>query len=144
MFIFFPRITIPTRIQPPSFSLIYNILASNIDETADASSGLLINDLSDHKIIFTFLMNNSYIEKVNKFIDIEKRDEHSMSKFVNELISLDIYEKLDKQLNSDPNNNFGVPFQILKYAREKHLPKMKVKYQRNLHKKNLTGYRMEY
>ena len=49
---FFHRITLPTRIQPPSFSLIDNILASNIDETADASSGLLINDLSDHKIIF--------------------------------------------------------------------------------------------
>ena len=113
---FFPRITLPTRIQPPSFSLIDNILASNIDETADASSGLLINDLSDHKIIFTFHRNNSYIEKVNKFIDIEKRDEHSMSKFVNELISLDIYEKLDKQPNSDPNNNFEVLSQILKYA----------------------------
>ena len=133
---FFPRITLPTRIQPPSFSLIDNILASNIDETADASSGLLINDLSDHKIILTFHRNNSYIEKVNKFIDIEKRDEHSMSKFVNELISLDIYEKLDKQLNSDPNNNFEILSQILKYAREKHLPKKKVKYQKKLHKKS--------
>ena len=67
-------------------------------------------------IIVTFHRNNSYIEKVNKFIDIEKRDEHSMSKFVNELISLDIYEKLDKQLNSDPNNNFEVLSEILKYA----------------------------
>ena len=73
---------------------------------------------------------------MNKFIDIEKRDEHSMSKFVNELISLDIYEKLDKQLNSDPNNNFEVLSQILKYAREKHLPKKKVKYQKKLHKKS--------
>ena len=129
--VFFFRITLPTRIQPPSFSLIDNILASNIDETADASSGLLINDLSHHKIIFTF-----HIEKVNKFIDIEKRDEHSMSKFVNELISLDIYEKLDKQLNSDPNNNFEVLSQILKYARENYLPKKKVKYQKKLHKKS--------
>ena len=68
---FFPRITLPTRIQAPSFSLIDNILASNIDENADASSSLLINDLSDYKIIFTFHRNNSYIEKVNKFIDIE-------------------------------------------------------------------------
>ena len=60
---FFPRITLPTRIQPPSFSPIDNILASNIDETADASFGLLINDFSDHKIIFTIHRNNSYIEK---------------------------------------------------------------------------------
>ena len=133
--LFFPRITLSTRIQPPSFSLIDNILDSNIDKTADASSGLITNDLSDHKITFTFHRNNSYIEKVNKFIDIEKRDEHSMSKFVNELISLDICEKLDK-LNSDPNNNFEVLPQILKYAREKHLSKKKVKYQKKLHKKS--------
>ena len=73
---------------------------------------------------------------MNKFINIEKLDDHSMSKFVNELISLDIYEKLDKQLNSDPNNNFEVLSQILKYAREKHLPKKKVKYQNKLHKKS--------
>ena len=57
-----------------------------------------------------------------------------MSKFVNELISLDIYEKLDKQLNSDLNNNFEIPSQIFKYAREKHLPKKKAKYQTKLHK----------
>ena len=53
--VFFPRITLPTRIQPPFFSLIDKILASNINETADASSGLLINDLSDHKIILHFI-----------------------------------------------------------------------------------------
>ena len=56
-YVFFPRITLPTStiIRIPSFSLNVNMLASNIDETADASSGLLINDLSDHKIIFTFI-----------------------------------------------------------------------------------------
>ena len=73
---------------------------------------------------------------MNKFIDIEKRDKHSMSKFVNKLISLDIYEKLDKQLNSYPNNNFEVLSHILKYAQEKHLPIKKVKYQKKLHKKS--------
>ena len=111
-------------------------MASNIDETADASSGLLIHDLSDHNIIFTFHKNNSYIENVNIFIDIKKRDEHSMSKFVNELISLDIYDKLDKQLNSDSNNNFEVQSLIFKYTQEKHLPKKKVKYQKKLHRKS--------
>ena len=49
---FFPRITIPKNIRPPSFSLIDNILASNIDETADASSVLLLKDLSDHNFFY--------------------------------------------------------------------------------------------
>ena len=64
------------------------------------------------------------------------RDELLKSKFVNELISLEIYGKLDKQLNSDPNNNFEVLSQILKYAREKYLAERKVKYQKKLHKKS--------
>ena len=101
---YFPRITLPTRIQPPAFSLIDNILANSVDETENAISGLLINDLSDHKIIFTFHQNNSYIDKVKKFINIEKRDDLSMNKFVGELTSLNICDKLDKQLTSDPNN----------------------------------------
>ena len=51
---FFSRITLPTKIQPSSFSLIDNILSNTIDKTDKPMSGLLINDLSDHKIIFTF------------------------------------------------------------------------------------------
>ena len=59
---FFPRITLPTRIQPPIFSLIDNIhvLSNDIGKTNNSMPGLLINDLSDHKIIFTFNKNNSY------------------------------------------------------------------------------------
>ena len=41
---FFPRITLPTRIQPPSFSLIDNIINNDIDKTSNSISGLLIND----------------------------------------------------------------------------------------------------
>ena len=49
---FFPRITLPTRIQASSCTLIGNIFTKNIDETAQSKSGLLVNDISDHKIIF--------------------------------------------------------------------------------------------
>ena len=133
---YFPRITLPTRIQPPAFSLIDNILANSLDETENAISGLLINDLSDHKLIFTFHQNNSYIDKVNKFINIEKRDDSSMNKFVDELTSLNICDKLDKQLTSDPNNNYEILSGLLKYAREKHLPKKTVKYRKKRHKKS--------
>ena len=61
-------------------------------------SGLLINDLSDHKMNFTWHKNNSYIENVNKLVEIEKRDDTSMSIFAEELISLNIYDKLDQNI----------------------------------------------
>ena len=69
---FFPKITLPTRIQASSCTLIDDILTNNIDETAQSKSGLLVNDISDHKIIYTYLINNSHKIKMEKFIKIEK------------------------------------------------------------------------
>ena len=61
---FFQRITLPTRIQASSCTLIDNILTNNIDETAQSKSGLLVNDISDHKIICTYLINKSHKIKI--------------------------------------------------------------------------------
>ena len=91
-------------------------------------SGLLINNLSDHKMIFTLHKNKTYIEKVNKFVEIEKRDDASMSNFAEELLSLNIYDKLDTNIANDPNQNYEKFAEAINYAREKHLPKKKVKY----------------
>ena len=99
-------------------------------------SGLLINDLSDHKMIFTLHKNNIYIEKVNKFVEIEKRDDASMSNFAEELISLNIYDKLDTNIANDPNQNYEKFAEAINYARQKHLPKKKVKYKNSIHKKS--------
>ena len=55
---FFPIISMPTRIQPPSFSLIDNIFCNSLDDAAKSVSGVLITDISDHKIIFTVYPNN--------------------------------------------------------------------------------------
>ena len=60
----------------------------------------------NYKIIFTFLNDKSYLVKVDKFIDIEKRDERSMNNFINELKSINIYDQLDKELTGDPNENY--------------------------------------
>ena len=156
---FFPRITLPvlsnqysykrnlshavnhkprTRIQPPSFSLIDNILTNEIDKNTDSISGLLINDLSDHKTIFTFLNDKSYLVKVDKFIDIEKRDERSMNNFIKELKSEEqyIYDQVDKELTGDPNENYQLLSSRLNAAREKHMPRKRVKYKKKLHNKS--------
>ena len=76
---FFPRIPLPTRIQPPSFSIIDNILCNRLDDAAKSVSGVLITDISDHKMIFTVYTNNS-----------QKNDQLSMDNFIDELTSLNI------------------------------------------------------
>ena len=110
---FVPRITMPTRIQPPSFSLIDNILCNSLDDAAKSVSGVMITDISDHKIIFTVHPNNSVKQKIDKFIEIEKRDQLSMDNFIDELASLNILDKLDKGPNIDPNNNYELVAQLI-------------------------------
>ena len=87
---FFPKITLPTRLSDHSSTLIDNIFTNNMDKTG--TSGILLNNISDHQMIFTYVENVSYITEVPKFIEIEKSDDRSMHAFVNELNELNIYD----------------------------------------------------
>ena len=68
--VFFPKITLPTRIGERSRNLIDNIFTNDTEEKEAA--GILLNHLADHQIIFTYIEKLSYIEKLPKFITIEK------------------------------------------------------------------------
>ena len=133
---FFPRITLPTRIQNTSHTLIDNILSNNIEDGLKSKSGILINDISDHKIIFTYEENMSYVEKNAKYIEIEKQDELSLANFVEELTLLDIHSQLDHSQQSNPQDNYKTFSKLIKCAKDKHLPKRKVKYNRKKHGKS--------
>ena len=69
---FFPKITLPTRIQENSNTLINQIWSNNLEESKKSKSGILINDISDHKMIFTFIENIEFIEKFDKLIKIKQ------------------------------------------------------------------------
>ena len=80
---FTPRITLPTRFSDQSASLIDNVFSTNIEEKE--VSGILLNHISGHQLLFTYIENLSYIEKVPKFINIQKTDPLSVDNFINEL-----------------------------------------------------------
>ena len=82
-------------------------------------SGILVNYISNHKIIFTRVESNCHFEKVNKFIDVEVNDEISVQNFINEL--KDILIKLST--NNSPRVNYKLFSNLVKLAKEKHLPK---------------------
>ena len=134
---FFPRITLPTRlseaINTSSNTLIDNILTNNIEENYRAKSGILINDISDHKIIFTYQENNAYTEKSEKYVTIENMSEHSMQSFIDELQSINICEKLS--IDNSAQENYEVFSSLLTYAKNKHIPRKNVKYDKKKHKK---------
>ena len=125
---FFLQITLPTRIQNESYTLIHNIFTNVIEICIKSKSGILINDISDNKIIFTFQENLSYIEKTEIYIYTEKYDEISMQQFIIELNNLNIYEHLNQNIDSSPQANYEIFSKFVKRAKGMYLPKMKVKY----------------
>ena len=131
---FFPKITLPTRIAGQSASLIDNIFSNNIDERE--KSGILLNHISDHQLIFTYIEHLSYIQKVPKFVEVEKVNSSSIKKSVEELENLNIYDDLNKSVDSSPHLNYDTFINLVQYAKNKHIPRKQVKYQKKKHKKS--------
>ena len=103
---FFPKITLPTRIGDHSCTLIDNIFSNNI-ELRD-TSGILMNQLSDHQMVFTNIENMANIDKVSKYIEVEKSDEISLQNFINELKLLNIYDQLETKLHTNLETNYEI------------------------------------
>ena len=61
----YPLINLPTRITSTSSTLIDNIFTNEID--VDISSGILINDISDHLPIFSMIKYESKVGKSNNY-----------------------------------------------------------------------------
>ena len=72
---FVPIITLPTRIQDNTHTLIDQIWSNSLEENIKSKSGVIINDISDHKIIFTYIENTAFIEKIDKFIKLERNNQ---------------------------------------------------------------------
>ena len=68
------------------------MFSNNIEERE--SSGILLSQISDHQFFFTYIEKLSYIERVPKFIDIEKNDANLLENFIQELNDMDIYDQL--------------------------------------------------
>ena len=92
---FFPKITLPTRIQDNSNTLGDQIWSNNLEANIKSKSRIIINYIFDHKMIFTYIENTTYIEKIDKFIKIERKSQTAMLNFVEELRSMKICENLN-------------------------------------------------
>ena len=131
---FFPKITLPTRIGERSSSLIDNIFTNDTEEKETA--GILLNHLSDHQIIFTYIEKLSYIENLQKFITIEKNNVASVQNFIREMDDLNIYDKLNQSIDSNPEENSEVFLKLIKDVKDKCLHKKVVKYNKKKHQKS--------
>ena len=131
---FFPKITLPTRICDTSSTLtcidqIYTNILNNRDK-----SGIFTTHISDHQAIFTDTNVGLMGFSEKKFITVETKDDVSLNKFIDELKTGDIVAKMDHDVNADPNSNYKILAEQLQYAKEKHLPTRKLKFNKYKHK----------
>ena len=59
-----------------------------------------------------------------------------MFNFIDELKSLNIYEQLTQRVDGNPQANYDIFSHLLNYAKDKHLPKKVVRYNKKIHKKS--------
>ena len=110
------------------------MFSNNIEERE--TSGILLNHISDHQLLFTYIEKLSYIERVPKYIDVEKADTISIAKFVKELNDGNIYDQLLKPIDSNPHENYDIFMKIIQQAKDTHLPRKTVKFEKKKHKKS--------
>ena len=70
-----------------------------------------------------------------KFITTEENNAASIQNFTCEMKSLNIYDKLNKSIDSNPEENYEVFLKSIKDVKNKCLPKKVVKYNKKKHKK---------
>ena len=119
---FAPKITLPTRLCDTASTLIDNVYTNVIDK--DHTCGILIRPISDHQMYFCIL-NENFFKPITKqkYIEIEQCHEDSLEKFRVEIANATIYDKLDKDLFANPNDNYDVMSKIVQNAKNLHMPK---------------------
>ena len=107
---YFPRISLPTRITNHSATIqLYFNIVDNIfnNELGSHESGILVNNISDHQIIYTY--NTTQIKSTStsskKFIEFETNNRQAINRFLIQLRECNIMEKLNLDNNANPNNN---------------------------------------
>ena len=94
--------------------------------------------ISDHQVYFC-TMNENFDRSKNaqKYVELEVEfcNQENMDKFKNEIANADLYNKLDLDINTDPNYNYEIFSKHLQAAKSKHIPKKFKKFNKRKHKK---------
>ena len=82
-------------------------------------------------------MNENFDRSKNaqKYVEVEFCNQENMDKFKNEVANADLYNKLDLNINTDPNYNYEIFSKHLQAAKSKHIPKKIKKFNKRKHKK---------
>ena len=104
---FAPKITLPKRMCDTASTLIDNVFSNVIDK--DHTCGILVRPISNHQMYFCIL-NENYIKPITKrkFVEIEESSQEALARFKTEIANSEIYDKLRKDLSTNPNDNYKI------------------------------------
>ena len=115
-------------------TLIDNIYTNALDK--NHTSGILIRPISDHQMCFSMInLTCNKSKNATKFIEVEVCNQESINKFVKEIGDANIINKLQKNLNTNPNHNYEILSKHLLSAKLKHIPKKVKKFNKCRHLK---------
>ncbi len=132
----FPKITLPTRFSRKRGTLIDNVYCKITDNTLNTISGVTTKKLSDHQGYFTFINNSIIKDNNSKYITIDKQSDECIENFKLELQTSLNSVPLVSDLHTDPNINYNTLHNVIQDAKRKHMPTIKVKFNKYRHKKN--------
>ena len=103
-------------------TLIDNIYTNSVDKIC--TSGILIQPISDHQMYFCMInLSTCHSEQRKKLIEVEVCDHESIQSFVTEISNANIYDKLQKNLNTNLNHNYEILLKHLLNAKLNHISK---------------------
>ena len=135
---FYPKITLPTRVNNSSgATLIDNIFCKLSSHTVSTTSGIILDQLSDHYPYFASLDNLS-TKRAQSPKKVKKRinSPQAMDDMLNYLKINDITSKLKTDLLEDPNSNYDILHNYMKSTKDIFFPTKYVKFHKHRHKKN--------
>ena len=109
------------------------MFSNNIEESE--SSGILLNQISGHQFLFTYIEKLSILREFQNLLILKKNDANSLENFIQELHNMNIYDQLLKPIDSSPHENYDVFMKLIQEAKNTQFPKKSVKFNKKKHKK---------
>ena len=128
---FFPKITLATRFYLRRGTLIDNALCKCTPNISDATAS---HTLFDHHLYFITFKSIRATPEKPKFIFKKTTDPVSVQKIVSAVAEANIYNLINLNPVSDPNQNYNIISDKLQEKYKKHLPAKLVKYNKHIHK----------
>ena len=132
---YIPRISLRIRVTNHSATLLDHIFST---EFGNHDSGVIVNNISDHQRIYTYstLQERAALTSHKKHIEIETNNRQSLELFITKLRNCNSVNKLNVDVNADPNSNFECFTKHFMELKQQSLPKKNLRFNKKKHKGN--------